>query len=237
MVFAIEQLRPFEQQCRSDTQCFLASAPDDLTGALRAFDEVFRRMYLFSCCNWGCHGKEHVFEYLAGRVVSNLASAWQLAETGYYDESLSLVRSVGEIANLLNLLWRDDQEIRTWLDSEEREHRKRYAPAAVRARLRKLRCLVPFDDDHYGRLCQLAIHPTPKTRPNAHQDSRQPVVGAVFQPIGFELTAWEMSWALASVAGPIAKLAIFPEVEARAMVGGAIELLEVAARHIPEQCG
>lgn len=169
---------------------------------------------------------------MAGRCVSNLASAWRLAETGYYDEALSLVRSVGEIASLLNWFWCDNREVRNWLDLSERERRKRYQPAEVRDQLRRLNWLVPFDDEHYGRLCELAVHPTPETKPNAHRDSQRPVVGAYFQAAGFSLAVWELCWALTVVAGPIAKLAIFPESEAKAMVEVTAALFEVGSKHV-----
>lgn len=232
MLKALNDLHHFEQRCREETHTFLSSASGDLAAALGHFDDLFRRLYLFSCCHWGCHGKEHVFEHLAGRCVSSLASGWRLTERGYYDEALSLVRSVGEIANLLNLFWRNQREIREWLDLPERERRNRFRPAAVRNRLRELNWIVPFDDDHYGRLCEIAVHPTPKIRPNAHQDSLRPVVGAYFQPAGFRLVAWELCWALTSVTGPIAKLSVFPEVEAKAMVDVTVTLFDLAGKHI-----
>jgi hypothetical protein len=104
MLDALNHLDEFERQCRDETHAFLSSAPRDLADAVSRFDDLFRRLYLFSCCHWGCHGKEHVFEHLAGRCVSSLASGWRLTERGYYDEALSLVRSVGEIANLFELV-------------------------------------------------------------------------------------------------------------------------------------
>lgn len=226
------QLHEFEQRCREDTRAFLSSAPDDLTAALSQFDDLFRRLYLFSCCHWGCHGKEHVFEHLAGRCVSSLASGWRLAESGYYDEALSLVRSVGEISNLLNLFWCDNREVRNWLDLPERERRERYRPAEVRNQLRQRNWLIPFDDAHYRRLCELAVHPTPETKPNAHQNSQRPVVGACFQAEGFSLATWELCWALALVAGPVAKLASFPESEAKAIVEVTVLLFELATKHV-----
>lgn len=227
-----DHIRQFEQQCHADTQAFLAGAPADLKCAVNTFDDLFQRLYRLSCCFWGCHGKEHVFEYLSGRCVSSLTAGRRLAETGYYDESLSLVRSIGEVANLLNLFWRDNGEIRKWLDFPDRERRNRFSPVAVRRRLEELQWLIPFDDEHYKRLCELAVHPTPQTRPNAHQDVHRPVLGAYFQPNGFVFVTWELCWALAAVSGPIAKLAIFPETEARQMAEATVKLFELALTHI-----
>jgi hypothetical protein len=132
----------------------------------------------------------------------------------------------------LNWFWCDSSEIRKWLDLPERERRKRYRPVAVRDELQRLNWMVPFDDAHYGRLCELAVHPTPDTKPNAHQDSKRPVVGAHFQQKGFVFATWELCWALTVVAGPIAKLAIFPESEAKAMVEATVPLFDMASDHV-----
>lgn len=85
----ITTLAHFERECQSDTHAYLASAPGDLVNGVVMFDELFLQLYRFSCCYWGCHGREHIFEHLAGRCVSSLASGWRLAESGYYDETLS----------------------------------------------------------------------------------------------------------------------------------------------------
>jgi hypothetical protein len=55
----------------------------------------------FASCFWGCHGKEHVIEYLVGRSVSCARAALRLIEVGHYDEALALTRSIAEIGNLL----------------------------------------------------------------------------------------------------------------------------------------
>ena len=229
-----DELRKFEEECRRRTDSFLAELPPEQVHALRDYDLLLEQLYKFACCFWGCHGKEHVLEHLAGRCVSSLVSARRLIEAGYYDEALSLIRSVGEIANLLNLFWADNAEIRPWLDSPEKERRRRFSPVQVRRKLGELQTMVPFNDTHYHRLCELSVHPTPQTRPNAHQDARRPVLGAYFQPQGFIAASWELCWALAVVAGPIAKLGVFSEAEAKKMVELVISLFEKAAPHVDE---
>jgi hypothetical protein len=155
-------------------------------------------------------------------------------ERGYYDEALSLVRSVGEIANLLNLFWANQISIRAWLDSSQTERRERFAPYRVRKELENLKQLIPFDDAHYKRLCELAVHPVPETRPNAYHNERRPILGSYFQPEGFSPVVWEMCWALAVVAGPVAKLALFPQSQAEKMVELTIPLFELAAENISQ---
>lgn len=144
----------------------------------------------------------------------------------------SLVRSIGEIANLLNWFWRAPCEIRNWVDLPDQDRRNRFRPAAVRHELAKLNWLVPFDDHHYGRLCELFVHPTPDTKPNAHDSSTRPVVGAFFQEKGFLLSTWELCWALSVVAGPIAKLAILPRSEATDMIERTAALFERSSKYM-----
>ena len=225
-------LKPFEDACQEQSRQYLVSAPNEFRTATEGYDALLQHLYLFSCCYWGCHGKEHTFEYLGGRCFSHLVSSYQLILSGYYDESMSLIRSVGEIANLLNLFWVENSAVREWLDIPEKQRGKNFSPFAVRKRLEAHDWLIPFDEDHYKRLCETVVHPTPNTRPNAHNNRKQPVLGAYFQAEGFETASWELFWALTAVAGPTAKLAIFPQKQAEKMVELTIPLFEVAAEHL-----
>lgn len=234
MLTIASKLAPFEEVCRKLSERYLTEVEDEFAEATRAFDALLNHFYLFTCCHWGCHGKEHIFEHLGGRTVAHILAAHRLILTGYYDEAMSLIRSVGEIANLLNLFWADNSSIREWLDSEDKARRKAFAPFAVRDRLSSLGWMIPYDDAHYKRLCELAVHPTPETRPNAHSDPKQPVLGAYFQAAGFTQTSWELYWALSVVAGPSAKLALMPHAQAEKMVELTIPLFELAGSHVTE---
>jgi hypothetical protein len=230
-----QQLQSFEQDCLRQSERYLTESAAPFAEATRNFDALLQQVYLFSCCFWGCHGKEHVFEHLAGRTVSHAIASHRLIVTGYYDEALSLIRNVGEIANLLNLFWVDNTSIRSWLDGDDKHRRKEFSPVAVRTKLENLKWMVPFDDQHYKRLCELVVHPTRTSRPNAHQDGRRPVLGAYFQPAGFLRASWELYWSLAVVAGPVAKVAIMPQEQGEKMVEVTIPLFELAADHLNEQ--
>jgi len=229
-----DKLQYFEEVCKRETKTYLATCSGDLLQACQTFDPLLEHLYNFACCYWGCHGKEHVLEYLAGRTVCHLISAHGLTERGYYDEAISLVRSVGEIANLLNLFWADKRNIRAWLDSSQTERRDKFAPYRVRKELESLKHLIPFNDAHYKRLCELAVHPTPETRPNAYHDRQRPALGGYFQPEGFSSVFWEMCWALAVVTGPVSKLALFPQSEAERMVELTVPLFKLAAGNVSE---
>ena len=87
MLFVTTQLQPFEEDCLVLSKRYLTESAPDFAEATRNFDALLQQLYQFSCCFWGCHGKEHVFEHLAGRTVSHAISSHLLISTGYYDEA------------------------------------------------------------------------------------------------------------------------------------------------------
>ena len=234
-MFEVLNQRPFEDECVEHSKTYLATAPSEFVDAFHWSDSLLGHLYQFSCCRWGCHGKEHVFEYLGGRKVSHALASSRLISTGYYDEAISLVRSIGEIANLLNLFHADNETIRRWLDADKNLRRTEFSPVAVRKKLEKLDWMIPFDKEHYARLCEAVVHPTPTTMPNAYESQLRPVLGAYFQKEGFVQSSWELFWAIPLVAGPIAKLAIFPEIQSRKMIDLTIPLSKLAAHQLNER--
>src|SRR3954471_13451903 len=63
-------------------------------------------------CFWHCPGDSndaHGIPYIAARASSFGRAALRLGQLGFYDESLTLVRSLGEIANLLMLFYLDSK--------------------------------------------------------------------------------------------------------------------------------
>ena len=54
-------------------------------------------------CAWGCRGDDHVKENLLRRLGNFAIAAMRLARLGLYDEALGMVRSMAELANLIEL--------------------------------------------------------------------------------------------------------------------------------------
>jgi hypothetical protein len=228
----IEKLKSVEIECEKKSDAFIREHHDKYGKHWEAFEELYQHLYLVSCCHWGCHKKEHVFEYLGGKALTDIAVARRAMLQGYYDESLSLIRTVGEIANLLNLFWIDNQKIREWLDTNDRTRIRKFGPAAVRKKLAQSDWLVPFSNEHYKFLCETATHPTPKGKPNSYSNVHQPVLGCVFQEKGFELCFWNLLWCIAVVSGPIAKLAILEQSKAEKLVELTVPVFEIASEHL-----
>ena len=225
----IETLKLFERECEVATGSHIEENASRYREPWKDFQNLFRQLYLFSCCYWGCHGREHVFEHLAGKTVTNASVATRAIFHGYYDESLALIRNIGEIANLVNLFWSDNDKIREWIDADEKTRMKRFKQPRIRKMLEANGAMVPFEKNHYSFLCETAVHPVPHISPNTYSNSAQPVLGLVFQEKGFDLTFWNLLWAVSVVCGPIAKLAILDRSRAEEFVELTIPVFAAAS--------
>lgn len=144
---------------------------------LRLAGAYLETLYIVSTCASGCKGGDHLHEYLAGRCYNLGCAAFSLIRIGYYDEALSLIRSMGEIANLQSLFLTDsDEEIR-WRESTKRERIRDFGPAAIRRKLENSGGLLLMDADTYSSLCEQATHVTPDTEPNSFTKDGHPRVG------------------------------------------------------------
>ncbi len=149
-------------------------------------------MYQQACCAWGCHGKEHVFEYASGRAVTHAMGSYRLALRGLYDESLSLTRNIAEIANLVALFWQEPDSVREWLDCSDDKRRKAFSPVKIRLRLTNGQNLLAVDENQYRHLCQLAVHFGPTTRPGSHNETDRPMLGGIVQESGLRSSVTQL---------------------------------------------
>lgn len=233
----IQKIDKFEENCIRQTKDFLQGNLEKYQKPLNEFDNLFEHLYLFSCCFWGCHKQNHIIEYLGGKVITNTSVAWQSMFRGYYDEALSHVRMVGEIANLLNLFWIKPEKLEKWLNSSKSIRIKEFGPAKVRKALSNNDWLVPFDTDHYGLLCETAVHPAPDGKPNSYANEHQPVLGCLFQEKGFDFCFWNILWAISASSGPIAKIANVDQSKAEELVALTIPVFEAACNSLPLSSG
>lgn len=177
-------------------------------------------------CFWGCHGKEHVIEDLVARAVSAGRAALRLIAFGHYDEAFALIRGIAEIGNLMWLFYVKPDEVRSWIDLPEKERRARYCPPGVRKAIEAAASVVPHDQSEYAWLCEVGVHPTPTRRPQAHNTHAIPTSGGVYQEEAAIECLTRLAWALASVGGPAAKVALIERSRAETIVEASIQVVQ-----------
>ena len=125
----IQMLVELEQIHRAETTVLLKHNFKDarlLGTALSALLEV-------STCHRSCRGGTHVLESLAGRTYNVACSAFSLITLGFYDEAMVLVRSLGEITNLLSLSVYNEEMWHRWLSADKKTRLNEFAPARRRS--------------------------------------------------------------------------------------------------------
>ena len=154
------------------------------------------QLHLLASCFYGCRGGDHVIEYLSGRVCGLARSSIRLLRFGFYDEALTLTRSVGEIANLVQLFELEGGAFTEWKSSTRVVRLRKYGPAAVRKRLEELGASPGLTQDWYGLICERATHPTPLTKPNAFNPIGVPLASPQVQDAGVLVCLNELGQAL-----------------------------------------
>ena len=158
-------------------------------------------LYQAATCHRKCHGGPHILEALCGRLYNLGSSAYLLANRGFYDESLNLVRSMGEISNLISMSVIDKTAFKEWIASDKKTRLKEFGPARVRTLLQqKAPELLIADRDWYSHFCESYTHATPHTKPNVNSETGRAHAGGTFQPQGYATTLGELATVLASVA-------------------------------------
>jgi hypothetical protein len=218
-------MRSIENDCES-TSSTIVSANDADAERIEKLGRVLSLLYRLASCHWGCHGKEHVLEYLIGRVCTSAQSAIRLMGFGYYDEALALTRNIAEIGNLLHLFFSDTTHLRSWLDASESDRQREYSPVKVRIALEKIGAVIPTDKVQYAWLSEVATHVTPRTLPGAHNLENRPILGAVPQSEGLTKVLHALTWAVCAVSGAAAHLAILERSYAERLNEETIALIE-----------
>lgn len=151
----------------------------------RRFGDLLSILYREACCAFGCPGGDHLGQRIAGRVVSHALGSYRLLCRGYYDESFALTRNLGEAANLLFLFLWEPNSLSEWRIADEAQRKRDFSPIKVRLKLEQLGQPIPIDETRYGGLCEVAVHLTPASTPQAHNPRGVPTLGSVPQDAGF----------------------------------------------------
>lgn len=141
-------------------------------------------LYLSATCHRGCRGGDHIIEALGARIYNLAYGANALTSIGLYDEAQSLIRSIGEIGNLLSLSMFQPEKFGEWIASSKPDRIKKFGPAKVRSLLEANGILL-MDKDWYSELCESYTHATPQTSPNKY-DLERNVCGGIVQRTGVQ---------------------------------------------------
>jgi len=125
-------------------------------------------LYQAATCHRKCHGGQHTFERLLGRAYNLSCGAYHLTIFGLYDEALSLIRSLGEIANLVMLSALDGPKIKEWLHASREERLRNFSPVKIRRMVRNKGMEPCANDKWYREMSEGYTHITPDTQPNFH---------------------------------------------------------------------
>ena len=186
-----------ESQCKEETISNISNLGTKVPECYEVLGMTLALLDCASSCHWGCHTSDHKLEYLIGRVANSGYSALNLAVRGYYDQSLSLARTIGEIANLLSLFQLDNNSLENWKIATEKIRKSEYSAFKVRMKIEELDGVTPIDQNRYGLLSIYSIHASPDTLPQAHNAHGQPITFPKYQPAGFITCLNEISLPIA----------------------------------------
>ncbi len=87
-------------------------------------------------------------------------------------------------ANLLFLFFLQSDVLTEWRIADEARRKREFSPIKVRLRLEQLGQPIPIDETRYGGLCEVGVHLTPASMPQAHNPRGVPTLGSVPQDAG-----------------------------------------------------
>ncbi|WP_147268062.1 hypothetical protein [Spongiactinospora rosea] len=172
---------------------------EKLPKALAALGDALSIAERASSCWWGCSQGSHSIEYMLGGIVSTALASTRILLTGFYDESLTLTRSIAERGNLFHLLRGRPEEIARWEAASENGRWQEFSPVKVRLRLEELGDTPPTQQDRYKALSGRGIHPGAK--PQAFNPQQRAASAGIFQPVGMAVALNELARAVALALG------------------------------------
>jgi hypothetical protein len=151
-----------------------------------------------TCCG-GCRNADHRAELLTARTVSSCQAALLLMTNGYYDEALSIIRSLGEIVNLMAMFVCNVSEFERWKAVDEKTRRREFSPVKVRLWLEKNNGPLVINQNLYGFLSSYSTHASPDVLPQNHNKHNKAIIGPIFQEAGLLLCLNELARSMAFV--------------------------------------
>jgi hypothetical protein len=202
-----------ENECEKTTDTYLTKAGQKAPKALEKLGTMLSLADRVGSCFWNCPGNKpglHVIQFLTARTSSYGRAILRLGRFGFYDEALSLVRSLGEIANLIMLFHLDPAARIDWEKSDFNTRRTHFQPGHVRKAIVDRGGTLLMDGDKYSQLCELATHPVPDLSPQNYNPHGIATVGGHFQEAGILLVLNETAVLVAAITTHAARLCDVP---------------------------
>lgn len=212
----LRRIGRFENRCQRETEKRLPRMGKNAPKCYEHLAQILAYADMIGSCTFGCPDKSsveaHAVPYLAARASSFGRASLRLAKMGFYDEALALVRSIGEMANLLALFVAVPKVVEEWKKSDTLYRVEKLSPGKIRKRLRELGREPIVDDKVYWKLCEVSTHPVPELRPQQFNHAGRPIVGGViFEAPGFLVVLNELAWPISFLTVFLAKICKVPE--------------------------
>jgi hypothetical protein len=192
----------FISRCEARTDEFLLAA-QDLSETSSLIGTLLSLLDRASSCYWRCRGGDHHAEQLIGRSNNYAMAALRVARSGFYDESIALIRTVGENTNLALLFSLDATALPRWRTETDRQRRDEFSPVKVRTALERLSTPLPVDQHRYAQLSSKSVHATPHIPSQMYNAERTSPAAGTFQEAGMSFCLAELGHALSAL-GPCA---------------------------------
>lgn len=206
----LADIRIAEERCANETWKSLPQTGRQVPLCLSALGDLLSLIYRAATCNWGCAGPDHTVNHLAARIATTASASLRCLAAGYYDESLALTRSVGELANLLVLFVRVPAEFDAWINANKRERLERFSPFKVRIALETIAVKPPINHERYSALTESGVHATTTMVPQSHNPMRRAVLGHLFQLPGAIVALTELAIATGVAGHQVSRLLKLP---------------------------
>lgn len=219
-------MRSLEDSCDAQSREMLPTLGERAPKLYTILGTLLSILDRVSSCYWGCRGGDHAVEYLTGGVCNSARAAIRLMHMGFYDEALTVSRSIAERVNLVSLFLYDPDTLTEWRSADERVRRRKYSAVQVRLRLEQGGWDVPTDQDRYSKLSGYGAHPGHS--PQHFIPHAPPVAGGLYNEIGLLICLNEIGRSVILYAGICIGSMALPKDVSQRLSGLAME----AAHHL-----
>jgi hypothetical protein len=205
----------YEDRCEKATEKRLAKIGKKAPLCYEYLAQLLAYADMIGSCVYSCPGESedaHAIWYLVARTSSFGRAALRLMKMGFYDEALIIVRSMGEICNLLVLFSVSPEAIEEWKTSDRAYRMTNLSPSRVRKRIEALGGVTAITATRYAALCEVSTHAVPDLRPQRFNHAGKSMTGGIYlQDAGILVVLNEMAMALALLVIAAAKLCKVPK--------------------------